>query len=175
MDTSPSHAIGIKPTSPRRNYSPRATSCRTPELAVLNSARGPGVLALHPGGLDALLQEPGFVHDQHPAGLAEVLDDITAQVIASTSQVAAFSSRCIPSGVASPATSASVHPFLPASGASKPRTYARARRRGSGRKKPPRHPREQPIQPTGPGRKILFPHHKIERLEHEDHKLRLEY
>jgi hypothetical protein len=40
---------------------------------------------------------------------------------------------------------------------------------------PPRHSREQPVQPAGPGGKILFPHHKIEALDHHDHKVRLEY
>jgi hypothetical protein len=52
---------------------------------------------------------------------------------ASASQAAAFSNRCITSALDSPATSASVHPFLDAIGASNPVRYARARRRGSGR------------------------------------------
>jgi hypothetical protein len=30
---------------------------------------------------------------------------------------------------------------------------------------PPGHPRKQPVQPTDPRRKIVFSHHKIERLE----------
>jgi hypothetical protein len=40
---------------------------------------------------------------------------------------------------------------------------------------PPRHSREQPVQPAGPGGKILLPHHKIETLDHHDHKVRLEH
>ena len=63
---------------------------------------------------------------------AKVPGDVGADVVAgpAVSQAAAFSSRCIPSGVASPAAPARVHPFLLASGANKPRTYAWARRRG---------------------------------------------
>ena len=45
---------------------------RRPHVAVLDPSGGTGVLALHPGGAEALLQEPGLVDDQHPAGLAEV-------------------------------------------------------------------------------------------------------
>ena len=55
---------------------------------------------------DAL--EAGLVDDHHCAGLAEVLHDVAAQVVQtpSPSEFAETISRCIPSGVASPATSA---------------------------------------------------------------------
>jgi hypothetical protein len=77
----------------------------------------PELLPLLPGGFDALPHKSGLVREQHPAGLAQMLDDVPAQIIAhpSASQLAPLSSRCIPSGVVSPATSASVHPFLPES------------------------------------------------------------
>jgi hypothetical protein len=50
-------------------------------LAVLHPAGGAGVLPLHAGGLGALLQESGFVHDQHAVVGGEVFGDIGAQVI----------------------------------------------------------------------------------------------
>jgi len=67
------------------------------------------------------------------------------------------------------------HPFLPANGASNPRTYARARPTRLNPVKPARYLREQRIQPTSPRRKILLHDHKIETLAEEDHKVRLEY
>jgi hypothetical protein len=70
-----------------------------------------------------------------------------------------------PSGVASPATSAKVQPFVPANGANNPRTYARARRRGSARREPAGDLREQPVQPAGPGHQIRIIVHKIGRLD----------
>lgn len=57
--------------------------------------------------------------------------DHPEQIEASQSAVA--SSRCIPSGVASPARSASVHEFFRSTGANNPRTYSAARSRGSER------------------------------------------
>ena len=47
------------------------------------------------------------------------------------SQSARRSSRCIPSGPASPARSASVHPFFRSRPATSPGTYSRTRARGS--------------------------------------------
>jgi hypothetical protein len=38
------------------------------DLGVLDAARGAGVLALHPHRLDALLEIPGLVDDQHRLG-----------------------------------------------------------------------------------------------------------
>jgi hypothetical protein len=39
------------------------------------------VLALHPDRLGVLLEEPGLVDDQHRARVAEVLQDVAAQII----------------------------------------------------------------------------------------------
>ena len=52
------------------------------------------------------------------------------------------SSRCTPSGDTAPACSANIHPFFLSSPASKPRTYALTRARGSER------PNRDPIKPT---------------------------
>src|SRR4029079_4636262 len=52
------------------------------DLAVLDPARGAGVLPLYPGRLGALLEEAGLVNDQHPVGVAEVGQDVLAQVVA---------------------------------------------------------------------------------------------
>ncbi len=51
-----------------------------PELAVLGPAGRAGVLALHPGRFDALLQESRLIHDQHAIPMAEVLHHIRPQV-----------------------------------------------------------------------------------------------
>ena len=42
-----------------------------PDLAVLDPPGGARVLALHPGRLGALLEEPGLIHHQHPARVAQ--------------------------------------------------------------------------------------------------------
>jgi hypothetical protein len=52
-----------------------------PDLAVLDPPGRTRVLALHPGGLGALLEEPGLVHDQHRPRIAEVLGDVVPQII----------------------------------------------------------------------------------------------
>ena len=52
-----------------------------PHLAVLDPPGRTRVLALDPSRLGALLEEPGLVHDQHRARIAEVLHNIAAQVI----------------------------------------------------------------------------------------------
>jgi hypothetical protein len=52
------------------------------DLGILDAARGAGVLALHPHRLDALLEIPGLVDDQHRLGVAQVLDQVVAEVIA---------------------------------------------------------------------------------------------
>jgi hypothetical protein len=39
-------------------------------------------LALHPGRLAALLEEPGLVDHQHPARVTQVLDHVAAHVVA---------------------------------------------------------------------------------------------
>jgi hypothetical protein len=51
-------------------------------LGVLDAASSAGVLALHPNRLGALLEVPGLVNDQHRLGVAQVLDDVGAHVIA---------------------------------------------------------------------------------------------
>ena len=52
------------------------------DLAVLHPPGGPGVLALHAGTGPALLDVAGFAGHQDPIRAAQVLDHITAQVIA---------------------------------------------------------------------------------------------
>ena len=52
------------------------------DLGVLDPAGGAGVLALDPHRLEALLEIPGLVDDQHRLGVAQVLDHIVAEVIA---------------------------------------------------------------------------------------------
>lgn len=53
-----------------------------PDLRVLDPTRRSGVLAGHPGRPVALLHKPGLVHDQDPATVAEMRDNVGAQVIA---------------------------------------------------------------------------------------------
>jgi len=73
--------------------------------------------------------------DQHPVLIAQLLDDIGADVVADPVHVqsARRSSRCIPSGHTSPACSASVHPFFRSRPATSPHSYSRTRARGSAR------------------------------------------
>jgi hypothetical protein len=52
------------------------------DLGILDPAGGAGVLALHSHRLEALLEIPGLVDDQHRLGVAQVLDHIVAEVIA---------------------------------------------------------------------------------------------
>src|SRR5215208_540379 len=52
-----------------------------PQLAVVDLAGGARVLALDPDRGRALLEEPGLIHHQHRARVAEVLDHIAAQVV----------------------------------------------------------------------------------------------
>jgi hypothetical protein len=49
-----------------------------PDLAVLDPPGRARVLALHPGGLAALLEEPGLIHHQHRLRVAQVLGHIAA-------------------------------------------------------------------------------------------------
>jgi hypothetical protein len=58
----------------RRPGTPRAGSCRP--------CRPARVLTLHPDRGRALLEEPGLVHHQHRAWIAQVLQDVGAQIIA---------------------------------------------------------------------------------------------
>jgi hypothetical protein len=52
------------------------------DLGVLYPARGSGVLALHAGGGGPLLDIPGLIDHEHRAGVAQMLDDVAAYVIA---------------------------------------------------------------------------------------------
>lgn len=52
------------------------------DLAVLGAAGGAGVLALHAGGGDALLDKSGVVDDQDAVGGAEMFGDVCLHVIA---------------------------------------------------------------------------------------------
>jgi len=51
------------------------------DLRVLHAAGGAGVLALHPHGLGALLQVAGLVHHQHRPRVAQMLDQVGAEVV----------------------------------------------------------------------------------------------
>jgi hypothetical protein len=53
-----------------------------PDLAVLDATGRARVLALHPRRLAALLEKAGLIYHQHPAGVAQVLHDVGAHVIA---------------------------------------------------------------------------------------------
>ena len=106
------------------------------DLAVLRPARSTGVLPLDPGRADALLQEARVVHDQHRAGVTEVLDDVVTHVVQDVIGVpVASGSAAGGSGPepACPASSASVQPFFRSNGAIRPRIYASADSRGSDR------------------------------------------
>ena len=52
------------------------------DLTVLDPSRSPRILARHAGRLGSLLQEPGFVDDQHAVRRPQVLDHITAAQVA---------------------------------------------------------------------------------------------
>ena len=52
------------------------------DLGVLDPPGGAGVLTLHPNRRGALLEIAGLVDDQHRLGVAEVLDNVGAHVIA---------------------------------------------------------------------------------------------
>jgi hypothetical protein len=52
------------------------------DLGVLDPPGGAGVLALDPNGGGALLEIAGLVHHQHRLGVAKVLDEVGAYVIA---------------------------------------------------------------------------------------------
>src|SRR6185312_535807 len=58
-----------------------AVSQKHPELTVVDLPGGAGVLTLHPGRSDTLLDEPGVVHDPHPSRVTELIQDISTQVI----------------------------------------------------------------------------------------------
>jgi hypothetical protein len=51
-------------------------------LGVFDPTGGAGVLALHPNGGGAALEVAGLVDDQHCLGVAQVLDEVGADVIA---------------------------------------------------------------------------------------------
>jgi hypothetical protein len=84
-----------------------------------------------------LLDVLRLVDHRHRVLAAEVLDDISAHVVADAVGVhfARASRCCIPSGDWSPTCSAIIEQFLNGNSASRPSTNARARRRGSTRRK----------------------------------------
>ncbi len=53
---------------------------------VLHPARGARVLPLHPGGLDALLEEPGLIHHQHAISRAQMPGRIRPDIITDPNQ-----------------------------------------------------------------------------------------
>jgi hypothetical protein len=103
------------------------------DLGVVDLAGGAGVLASHPHRVGALLAVAGLVDHQHRARVTQVLQQVLAEVVADPVVVPhrPASRCCIPSGLVSPACSASVQQFLRGRSASSPSTNARARRRGS--------------------------------------------
>lgn len=52
-------------------------------LAVLDAACRAAVLALHTGGILALLEEACLIHDQHGVTFAELFNDVVAKDVAS--------------------------------------------------------------------------------------------
>lgn len=52
-----------------------------PDLAVLGASGGAGVLPLHAGRADALLQEAGVIDDEDGLAVTEVFDDVVAYVV----------------------------------------------------------------------------------------------
>jgi len=52
------------------------------DLGVLDPTGGARVLALHPHGGGALLEVPGLVHHQHRPRIAQMLDQVVAEVVA---------------------------------------------------------------------------------------------
>jgi hypothetical protein len=90
------------------------------------------------------------------------------------SQVAEFSRRCIPPGVASPAASANVQPFLPASG-EQPTHVGTGPTQWLNPEETRRDPREQLIRANDPGNQILISQRKIDNLYDHDHEVPLEY
>ncbi len=50
-------------------------------MAILDTASGTAILALHAGRAAALLQETGFVHHQHAFFVAQFLHNVIDQVI----------------------------------------------------------------------------------------------
>jgi hypothetical protein len=45
-------------------------------LGVFDTPSGAGVLALHPHGVDALLQITGFIDYQHGIGITQMITDV---------------------------------------------------------------------------------------------------
>jgi hypothetical protein len=88
--------------------------------------------APHRGG--AFLEVASLIDDQHRLGVAQVLDHIGAHVVANRILIPHCPGEQVlpsPSGLGSPACSASVQQFLRGRSASSPRTNALARCRGS--------------------------------------------
>ncbi len=106
------------------------------QLAIHDPSGRARVLPLHSRGLGALLQEPGL-SDQNTTGIHQIPYHIRPQSNPhpSASHVAAFSSRCIPSGVGSqrpqPGSNRSCLRAAATDPARRPQPAAPARRRSS--------------------------------------------
>jgi hypothetical protein len=84
------------------------------------------------------LDEPGVVSDQHAVGVAEAFDQVAAKVVPDQMRIPARAVEHLLHRVRRPpACSAIVHPLRRSHGASSPRTYANASRRGSTRENRP--------------------------------------
>jgi hypothetical protein len=58
-----------------------AVSQEYPELTVVDLPAGAGVLARHPRRTDTLLDESGVINDPHPRRVAELIHNVSTQVI----------------------------------------------------------------------------------------------
>jgi len=106
----------------------RAVRQEHADLAVLHPARRPGVLPGHPRPTSRpFLRNPVSSTAKTAPGSPRFLTTYrhTASRQASSSHGEKFSSRCIPSGDASPANSANCHEFFRSVCDSSPRAYAR--------------------------------------------------
>ena len=105
------------------------------QLAVLHPPGRARVLPLHPRRPGSLLDEPGLVDDQHAAGVAQVPHHVAAHVVADPVRVPGrrVQQPLHPVRRRVPGRLGQRPAVLAASGASSPRTYARARSRGSTR------------------------------------------
>jgi hypothetical protein len=61
--------------------STRAVGQEHPDLAILHPPGGSRILPGHACGLDALLQEPAVVDDQHGLRIVEVFDHVVPDVV----------------------------------------------------------------------------------------------
>jgi hypothetical protein len=131
------------------------------DLAVLDPARGAGILPLHADRMRALLHEAGLIQHQHRPRIAQVLDDVGPQVVAD------------PIGVPTHPTEEILHPVgrgIPGGFGQLPTVLALDRRQQPtqvGQRTAPRldpaearrDPSAQPLQLRSPGSRILESSH----------------